>query len=60
MENKTYLYPMEVRCAWCKVHMHWKSCHLPGKISHGICPDCKKGVMAEIKSITISPKIAGA
>lgn len=60
MENNKYIYPMEVRCAWCKCHMHWKSCCLPGKVSHGICESCKKDVMKEIKAIRPAGTAKGA
>ena len=50
MENKMYVHPMEVVCAWCKIHLYWGGCHEPGKTSHGICEDCKKDAMAEFKS----------
>ncbi|MBA7610717.1 hypothetical protein ES703_17929 [subsurface metagenome] len=46
MENKEYLYPMEVKCAWCDCHLYWDSCYLPGIISHGICEPCAKKVEA--------------
>lgn len=49
MANKAYLYPMEIRCAWCNTHMTWGACQTPGQISHGICPECKKIAMEEIE-----------
>jgi len=60
MENKKLLCPMEIRCAWCDSHMTWGACQTPGKISHGICPECKKVVMAEIKAIRPAGAAKGA
>jgi hypothetical protein len=47
MNDESYLYPMEVVCAWCKCHMYWRSCESPGKTSHGICQSCKKEVLSD-------------
>jgi len=35
-------FPMKVICAWCDDHLYWSRCHLPNKVSHGICPDCAR------------------
>jgi len=51
LENKKCLYPMEVCCAWCKLHMYWTSSCFPDQVSHGICEECKKGVVEELRII---------
>ena len=60
MKSKMYLYPMEVRCAWCGCHRTWKSCEKEGKISHGICAPCKNDAMKEIKAIRPTGTAKGA
>lgn len=49
MNKNTLMYPMEVRCAWCDRYMHTSKCHLPGKVSHGICEPCNTDLMAEVE-----------
>jgi len=58
MENNNYLYPMEVICAWCGCHMKWGACHLPEKVSHGICDHCKQMVYDEIEEINLAKGIS--
>lgn len=60
MVDHKFLYPMEVRCAWCDTHMYYRSCHAPFNISHGICDECKKGVVEEIKAIRPAGTAKGA
>jgi len=38
-------------CAWCSKYMETKEGEAPRPISHSICPDCEKKVLAEINSI---------
>lgn len=51
MESNIFMYPMEIRCAWCDTHMTWGACQKPGQISHGICVECKKQALDEIEQI---------
>jgi len=57
LNEPTMLYPMEIRCAWCNTHMRWGACVKPDKISHGICPECRKEVNQEIEEFVNNKKL---
>lgn len=42
---------IRIVCSWCSKKMGIKKGEAPYPISHSICPDCKKKVLAEINSI---------
>lgn len=47
MITKPLLYDMRVECAWCGKFLRMSKCISPGKISHGICEECKERVLKE-------------
>lgn len=59
MGDKLYLYPMEIRCAWCNSHMTWGACKTKGQISHGICKECKKQALEEIDQLCSEKEVSG-
>ena len=47
MINKPIIYDMRVECAWCGKYLNTIKCVRPGRVSHGICEDCKEQLLAE-------------
>ncbi len=42
---------IKIICAWCQRHMGTKPGDSSNPISHSICPECQKKVLAEIDAI---------
>ena len=47
MITEPLIYDMRVECAWCGKFLRMSKCHMPGKVSHGICEECKAQVLLE-------------
>jgi len=46
--------PIQVVCAWCGKFMSEKEGDAPYPVSHSICPDCERKVLAETEE-TLKP-----
>ena len=60
MEKESIMYVMPVICAWCDSFLYNAQSIKPGQISHGICSNCKNGVIKEIDMLIKKEKRDGA